>query len=348
MHDTLKYHKARPLQSNIDLSEASLKSVINKYEIMRSGLTANEGAILAKPETEALWFYVQQHAMSLIERKLDPEEPVGKFGPYIEKYHNEVHWKTLRMFYYLLLICTRESRHAGSGRTTVYKKYPEIETFHRNHVQDTSADASIAAMLDKAPDVTLGRYTQFLVDMFKVAKYSAGFGGKAWMQIAIPLNDFVQGKISAEIMMDTAFTLEHNNGQIFNKGMLYHGGHKKIMHKILDVQRSGQVPQLIANDCDLTAYITTDLRKYVTEFAQLDSGFSGTVDWTQVKDIHGNAAWTSEIATQKASDPKANWKEKLAAKIEAAKAKAAKIALLKGSYEIWPGLSIPKGKRSQK
>lgn len=350
MQDTLKYHKARPLQSNIDLSGTSLKHLMEAYPTMKAGLTANEGSIKAYPETEALSFYTQQHAMSLVERKLEPEEPVGKYGKFIDQYHNEMHWKTLRMFYYVLLICTRESRHAkgDAQKAKVYAMYPDIEYFHKNYVQDSSADAAIDAMVNNAPDVPLGHYTDFLVAMFTYPSYSAGFGGQAWKEVATPLNEFVQGRISAEIMMDTAFTLAHNNGPIFNKGMLYHTYNSAAIQKVLDVQRSGQVPQLIANHYEtLAKYISSELATYVTDFGKLDSGFSGEVDWKQVKDIHGTACYLSEIAAQKAKAPEANWKDKLKAKIELAKAKAAKLALLKGSYEIWPGLHVPKGKRSQ-
>lgn len=350
MTDTLKYHKARPLQSNIDLSGASLKHVMDRYEEMKGGLTINEGTVLAYPEAEALSFYAQQHAMSLVERHLDLEEPVGKFGSFIEQYHSEIHWKTLRMFYYLLLICTRESRHAGGaqGKAKVFNQHPNCKNFHQNYVQDSSADSAIKAIIDNAPDITLGEYTQFLVRMFTYPSYSAGYGGKAWKEVATPLNEFVHGRISAEIMMDTAFTLAHNNGPIFNKGMLYHNYNSTQIKKVLDVQRSGQIPQLIAHHySDLSKFISSDLRKYCEDFAKLDSGFGGRVDWTIVKDIHGNACWSAEIAAQKAADPKADWKDKLKAKVAEAKAKAAKLALLKGSYEIWPGVSVPKGKRSQ-
>lgn len=350
MQDTLKYHKARPLQSNVDLSGASLQHVMGQYPDLKGQLEVHEGKVKANPETEALWFYVQQHAMSLVERNLHPEEPVGKFGPFINKYHDEVHWKTLRMFYYLLLICTRESRHASGyeGKKKVFNMHPDIEDFHGDYVQDSSADSAINAIIENAPDVTLGEYTQFLVRMFTYPSYSGGYGGKAWKQIAIPLNDFVHGKISAEIMMDTAFTLEHNNGSMFNKGMLYDSYSHKLK-KILDVQRSGQVPQLVAHHySEFNDVIPSDLQEYVEDFGKLDSGFGGRVDWTQVKNIHGKACYTKEIAAQEASDNSIDWKTKIADKIKKAKAKAAKLALLKGSYEIMPGVQIPKGKRSQK
>ena len=356
--DTMAHQKQRPLQTNIDLSEAKLQHVMKRYTHLRTDLAANDGAIEAKPETDALWFYVQQHAMSLAGRNLDNDEPMGDYEKYVNQYHSTGQRKVMRMFYYLLLITTRESRHAnsGAGKTKLYKKYPNIVYFHSHHVQDSSAASSIQALIDNAPDVTLGEYTRFLVDAFTLPGYSPGYGGKAWAKIARPLRDFVAGKISAEILMDTAWTLEHNNGQIFNKGMLYHNGNSSVLHKILDVQRSGQIPQLIAHHySDLNNYVTSELRTYVDDFMRIDSGFGGRVDWNEVKDIHGTAKYHAEKKAQNAAAGNQSWKEKLVAiKAEAAekakklKAKAAKAALLKGAIEILPGTWVAKGKRSQK
>jgi hypothetical protein len=356
--DTMAHQKQRPLQTNIDLSEASLQHVMQRYTHLRTDLEANDGAIEAKPETDALWFYVQQHALSLADRNLDRDEPMGDYQKYVEDYHRNGQRKVMRMFYYLLLICTRESRHAnsGAGKQKLYAKYPNIVEFHKNHVQDSSATSAIQALIDNAPDVTLGEYTEFLVSAFTMPGYTAGYGGKAWAKIARPLRDFVAGKISAEILMDTAWTLEHNNGQIFNKGMLYHNGNSSVLHKILDVQRSGQIPQLIAHHySDLNNYIPTEMRQYVDDFMRIDSGFGGRVDWHDVKDINGNAKYHAEKDAQDAAAGNASWKTKLAAiKAEAAekaaklKAKAAKAALLKGAIEILPGTWVAKGKRSQK
>ena len=356
--DTISIHKARPLQNNIDLSESRLQHVAGEYANMQSMLAEWDGGVQAYPETEALWFYLQQHAMGLAERALDNDEPMGEFTPFITAYHTDIPRKTLRMFYYLLLICTRETRHANGGpqKTALYNKYPNIQYFHREDISDSSGASYVTAMLAAMPDVSLGEYTQFLVDAFGCS-YSSGYGGKAWAAVATPLNEFVKGNISAEILMDTAFTLEHNNGQIFNKGMLYHNGNDLATRKILDVQRSGQIPQLIAeNKYDLGSFISGDMQNYVSAFSKLDSGFTGGVNWSIVKDIHGHATWTQYIQVNEGMDWKAKLqkiKDDAAALIQqaklkevAAKAKEAAEALLKGSFEILPGVIIPKGKRS--
>ena len=350
--DTLSYHKARPLQSNLDVRKARLKHVMADYSRMKEFLVNTEGTVKINPETEALWFYVQQHAMGLIERKFDAEEPLGDALPFVQRYHETVHMKTLRMFYYILLICTRESRHAGTGTTGLYAKYPDIRDFHKNHVQDSSAESAIQAIIQHAPDVSLGEYVDFLTDAFDMCTYSSGFGGKAWFEVATPLKQFVHGEISAEIMMDTAFTLAHNNGPIFNKGMLYNNYNSQAITMVLDVQRSGQIPQLIANGNQrVDSYIVPALSEYVSEFSKIDSGFCGDVDWSLVKDIHGHRGYKNLIVANANSSIKeklAAMKQKALDKAAKLKAQAAKAALLKGSFEVMPGLLVPKSKRSQK
>ena len=348
--DTIAFHKTRPLKAHIDLSQASLQHVMNEYDTLKDMLVAGEGDVFAKPEGDALWFYVQQHAMGLIERNLDDDEPMGEYERFVVQYHEDIQRKMLRMFYYLIIICTRESRHASghTGKETLFSKFPEMKDYHQNYVQDSSAESAVQSIIDNAPDVTLGEYTQFLVAAFTYPSYSDGYGGKAWRDVARPLRDFVQGKISGEIMVDTAFTLAHNNGPIFNKGMLYHGYNSNPFHKILDVQRSGQIPQLIAQHLsDLTPYITGSMIQYVDDFSKLDSGFSGHVDWHQVKNIKGECVYHAEMAAQKVADKSTGFMEKLKETAAKAKAAAAKLALLKGSIEIAPGVLIPKGKRSQ-
>ena len=352
--DTIAFHRARPLQSNIDLSEASLQHVMKQYNPMKDMLKNWDGGVMAKPETEALWFYVQQHAMGLAERTLDNDEPLGDYGEFVTAYHKDVQRKAMRMFYYILLICTRESRHASgySGTEKLFKKHPDIEDFHKNFVSDASHDKAIAAICDNAPNVTLGEYTEFLVRSFTYCSYGEGFGGKKWASVARPLRDFVHGKISAEILMDTAFTLAHNNGPIFNKGMLYESCDASKLNKILDVQRSGQIPQLVAHHyTEFSTVIGQQIKDYVRGFSRLESGFTGRVDWTQVKNIKGQACYANEIQAQKNTGniPSKVEQMKKQAKMKkvAAKAKAAAAKLLKGSLEIMPNVFVPKGKRSQ-
>lgn len=56
---------------------------------------------------------------------------------------------------------------------------------------------------------------------FFLRKFAHGYGGKAWSEIAQHALFFSQGKMSAEMFLDKALSLEHNGGDMFNKGFLY-------------------------------------------------------------------------------------------------------------------------------
>jgi len=353
--DTLSYHKKRPFTSAIDLSGASLMYVVNGYEDMQAMLVRGEGVVSASPESEALWFYLQNHAMHIISSSLDKEEPLGDYEMFVNQYHRDMQPKALRMFYYLLLICTRETRHAkeedededSSGLKKLYKKYPKIKEFHYEHIKDTSAAESIKAMLDQAPDVTLGEYTDFLVDAFQFPSYGGAFGGEAWEAIARPLRDFVHGIITAEILMDTAFTLAHNTGPIFNKGMVFTHYDEGCLNRILDVQSSGQIPQLIGSmDAHIINFISDSMNMYVLDFSKLvGTPFLGSVDWTRVESISGGTDYLKEIAGQ-VKKTKGNIISMLKKKAKVVSKKLAKEFKNKNSIEIMPGVFVLKGKRS--
>lgn len=359
--DTLAQHNLRPVKTCIDMSGADLQYVAGGYQQARDTLKARDKKIMSNPERDALWFYTQQHALSLISRAVDKDEPLGKFEKFVTRYHSDTQLKALRMFYYLLLICTRESRHARTTNghlDTLLEKHPGIAEFYRIHVRGVEKMTVADNIVKCAPMVTLGRFTNFLVDAFEIPHYQDGFGGEAWADIAHPLNDFVHGKISAEILLDTAFTLAHNNGPIFNKGMLYNN--YSDLSKILDVQRSGQIPQLVANHYnEYSKHVDGNLRTYVDKFAKLHDGFDGPVDWRQVKDIYGDAIYGEDIDKQKVAEslkvsPLQAMKQKAEVKAAKAEATAAAESLaqdlgdkMKNSLEIMPGVFIPLSKRSQ-
>jgi len=344
--DTLAQHKTRPLTAHIDFSGADLRGVVGDYPKLRDTLKSRETVIQANPESDALWFYTQQHALSLIARTVDEDEPLGEFAKFVDVYHSSIKLKALRMFYYLLMICIRESRHAKDvygALSGFVAKHPGMKDFYYYKVKNVEKLTVVANLVKEAPKVTMGQFTEFLVGIFEEMEYSGGFGGEAWADVANPLNDFVHGRISAEILLDTAFTLAHNNGPIFNKGMLYNNYTSLSM--ILDVQRSGQIPQLIANHANKFGdNVDAKLRQYVEDFSKLHSGFDGTVDWEQVKDIHGDAIYHEEIKEQKAANAA------IVPPLAKMKAKVAAIKLTTDQHtaaiEIMPGVFVKKAERS--
>lgn len=334
--DTLNQYKQRPLLAAMDLTQSRLQYVMGGYPRAKKMLLDYEGNIKASPEQEALWFYVQNHVMHLVKRAVDGEEPLLKYQEFVDTYHIDINRKMIRMFYYLLLICSRESRHmlSGAGRNKLWKKYPNIYGYHSNHVQDSSSEAAVNALIKNAPDITLGEYTQFLVDAFQFPRYSKGFGGKSWKRVAEPLRDFVHGKITAEVLMDTGFTLAHNNGPIFNKGMLYTSFNGLHLNKILDIQRSGQIPQFIIGS-EGKENIAASMVEYVRHVSTLCPEVLGTVNWNIVtKSSFGSNVYAAEIQSMKKSTP-----DKLAAE-------AAEFLSKKNSVEISNGVFVAKSERS--
>jgi hypothetical protein len=221
-----------------------------------------------------------------------------------------------------------------------------IADFHKSLKGQSSLGAA-QSFQDKAPDTTVGKYTSFLSDIFFQGKYSGGYGGPAWGAVANVLRDFVHGKITAEMMMDTSFTLCHNNGPIFNKGMLF-GTYGSDIYKILDVQRSGQIPQLVAENQALVCKDSKIKEVWNECFSILGDEFTGYVDWFLVEELGALKTYPDQKAKQIAAH---GYPSKFKAKKEAEQAKnelKAKevLAAMKSNVEIFPGQFIKKVKRS--
>lgn len=354
--DTLAFQfGVRPAVQHRDISGAYLPDVVSSLNTFMAGnlydwLGSGSGEkACGNPERDALVFYMMNHAVSLIRQKKHPFEPLGSSLPIVEKYHDQLAVRSARMFFYLLLICARESRHeknqlSGTFWSGMANKYPKsIIKFHEK-IRTISSSLSAASVLTgTAPDCTLGQFTNYLSETFRHGHYSGGFGGHAWAAVADVLRDFVHGKITAEMMMDTAFTLAHNNGPIFNKGMLFDGYTSEI-YTLLDVQRAGQIPQYIGNKesawgNDALLHSLWNLCSTV-----LSKEFSGYVDWYLVEELGALKTYTSQ---KNAQTQQHGFPSKFKAKMEAEKLKQeaeakAKLEGMKDWVYIMPNLKIKK------
>lgn len=255
--DTLAYQcSQRPGVLRLDKSHIPVPVAVGRVNDFLANTTVHIGGYVetpqSHPERDALVFYLMNHAVSLIRRKHHPLESVCQDTlNFLDMYHDILALKSARMFYYLLLICTRESRHViDSAHSPLFMKFVNTMKqgtgcveFHST-IRGHSSMGAAGVFQNNPPKVMLGPYTNFMYEVFMQGKFKSGFGGPAWGAVALVLRDFVSGTISAEIMMDTAFTLCHNNGPIFNKGMLF-TAYTKHIYEILDVQRSGQIPQMV-------------------------------------------------------------------------------------------------------
>ena len=200
----------------------------------------------AQPETEALNFYLLNHAVADMTRKkghlhaLDAAELL-----LIDRYNSVLLSSGKRMLYYLLLICTRETRHEKTSRNSTWwkdlkKNYGDSFYQLHNTIKGTGSSTAVQTLLTSTPDISLGAYTEAMSRIFHNGNFHSAYGGAAWGAIADCLHCFITGVYSLETMLDTAFTLCHNNGPIFNKGILYEN-YTPTIYRILDIQRSGQI-----------------------------------------------------------------------------------------------------------
>lgn len=287
---TLAEHCKRPLKVLRDLSATPVPATVGRLNYF---MQIKPTGMSVVPEHEALRFYMMNHAFACLQDRFDPEEPMPtEFNTIANSYFEESGESTARAFYYLLLICTRESRHVKNAevvRPALNAKHGSGFMSFNDTIRGKDSLTAAEIFRKSPPDMPLGRFTNGLVDVFNTGHYNGGYGGKKWGVVAKVLTDFVWGKITPEMMMDTVWTLAHNNGPIFNKGMLYAGHTTHELLTILDVQRSGQIPQLV-NDCELGApwisKITThhkNLRKYVA--TTLGGEFNAHVDWDVVEKL---------------------------------------------------------------
>ncbi|UOX39991.1 hypothetical protein [Vibrio phage V-YDF132] len=204
---------------------------------------------LLYPEVQALRFYLLNHLVAERLSQKDRYEPLtDKEELLLDHYIKEVSVTARAMFTYLLLICTREMRHTKSPNQeftdTFKEKYPSVFNLYLS-IQGAGSNGAVQKLLDHGCDTDLVRYCSGMQYAFYNGAFSSGFGGKAWGGIADVLLAFVRGKISAEMMVDQSFHLAHNNGAIFNKGMVF-TMYTDLLAIILDVQRGGQIPNLLA------------------------------------------------------------------------------------------------------
>jgi len=306
----------------------------------------------AHPETHAIGFYLRNHIVALVKQQHEPNEPLSEGMLWlVDDYQRFLSNASARLFYYLLLICTRESRHVKNKFETwqfLEKEYgPECVLFTKS-ISGSGSTTSVEKFKDDPPDTQIGRYTAHLVDVFNKGSFSGGYGGKPWGKVAKVLNEFAHGRFSAEMMMDTGFTLCHNNGPIFNKGMLYTGYSSSSIKTILDVQSAGQIPELVATN-HLSQFQTPKQKNYFEAATKVGLVFGEVIDWQAVEES-GKGKYGQEKNEAAKMDP--NYKLKMMELEKQKKLKliaAAKIAAEKAKWEleIMPGVKVQKYERNK-
>lgn len=297
----LEQCKRAILFKNQNLANTPMPQVIERLNQYMSN--HNSDAVV---ETGALSFYLLNQAFGLMSIKFDNKAELPAEAEKLAKlYLNSASESSARLFYYILLIITREARHIHSSEsffTKLEKDYsPEVVNFVK-HLKGKGSESAVTALQKGSQylsNTTLGTYCACITDIFNKGSFSGGYGGKPWGNIAETIRKTVFGETSIEIMNDTAWTLAHNNGPMFNKGMLYQT-YSHTIYKILDVQRAGMIPQLIAEG-GAGHYVNSFVKEAYNIFASVfPDEAGGYVDWYKVEALGSLHKYPSEKNAQKA------------------------------------------------
>lgn len=339
-YDTLAYHKKeRPGVLFRSLKGVALNEAGPWVRKSLNGLTS------ISPEREAISFYLLNHAMAEIETRFGPDDPLGDALGVVERYHAVLNDAGIRMFGYLLITTTRESRHLKNGQENqLASKHGTGCTDFTKKVKSHSQDA----LYTTKSQVTMGAYLDYLCDVYNTLGWSSAYGGPNWGKVTQPLRDVVHGDISIEMMLDVAYTLAHNNGPIFNKGFQYAHYDMTSLMTILDCQRAGQIPNMVrAQEND---HVSSNHLKALDEIEKRLPGFKAKkwVNWEMVEKLGAVGSYSGKKAQtmQKFKhDPEFQEEQKdVLAAIEVVKQAAAdKKALEEKHYiEILPGVKLKK------
>lgn len=298
--NTLAYLKGRPLFRMVESRNARLPAVVESLNLYM------KSAHKASVEESALLFYMGNHFFSLLCQKFDQDEPLPDHVLEQARWYVDMAMNvSRRCYYYTLLIITRESRHLQ--HTTMFEKTLKAK-YGQEYVDflsnlKGSSDHAVNWLRNNPLDCTMGMYSGATVKVFMEGKFGSSFGGKPWGNIADNLRKVVDGEISLETFTDTAWTLAHNNGPMFNKDMLFEHYTPDLI-KILDVQRSGQIPQLVAESRSATKKAVAGMTpevigrwRYLHEV--VGDVFDGMVDWGKVQAAGAVGTYSHEVKVQK-------------------------------------------------
>jgi hypothetical protein len=362
-NNTLAYFNAAPQTHQHNLSE--LPTAV----FAQSTLEYKKKCDQSSPNDDAVSFYTLNHCASIVRKLFTANEPLPAWAQSIMQSYTDVAMaQGERMLHYILCITTRETRHLKACTPAFWNKVKakfgqEGIDILRHISNDGGEDTAMNKYLKTPPDVSIGYYTKLLAYAFHHAGqggsgsgWSGGYGGPPWGEVTDAVVSMLDGVSSMEMLVDTGYTLAHNGGPIFNKGMMYtmYDGH---FMTILDVQRSGQMLDLMFETQTLGIKKTVAAEQAALLIkTHRPSEVKGYLDWKLVdelrpqKDKDNNP---NKYAKQTAAQKQATVKPK------AAKAKpvltvpemltlAGKKAKVTGSWKVAPHQTVKVVERTEK
>lgn len=290
--NTLAHYNAAPQVHQHDLSE--LPTAV----FSASTLEYRKACGQTSPNDDAVSFYTLNHCASIVRKAFTENEPLPEWAQKIMASYTDVAMaQGERMLHYILSITTREMRHLKSTGTATVWSYltshhgQKATEYLKNICSHGSETVAVDKYMKNPPDLSIGHYTKALAYAFHHGQWSGGYGGHPWGHVTDAAVAMLTGVTSMEMLVDTGYTLAHNGGPIFNKGMMYHMYDGHFM-TILDVQRAGQLLDLMMETQTLGIKKTPEaveaaelIKAHYPVDAQGKPTIKGFVDWKLVDEL---------------------------------------------------------------
>jgi len=299
--NTLAHYESLPQRQLVNMSDVPIAQVVGATKRYK------EKCEQVVPEREAIEFYALNHCMSLVQKQFTRNESLAPWAQAVQdEYRSVLINQSERMFHYLLCIITREMRHLRKSEDSsdllslIAGTYGTSFKNFVSTIRTNGESEAVNKLLNHPPQISCAGYARGLAVIFNNGDWSSGYGGKAWGTVADCCASFLEGKISMEMLLDTAWTLAHNNGPIFNKGMMYSCYTGSQLQHILDVQRSGQVPEFVKSTPQYyTGYVDSKLKKLILDVGHFNlKVFGMEVDYQKVEDAGAIGNYSSQIQEQ--------------------------------------------------
>lgn len=336
--NTLAYYNAAPQVHRHDLSEMPTSVFSSATKTYRK--TCNQ----VSPDDEAFSFYAANHCASLVKKSFTPNEVLPAWAEKVmSSYTTLCMTQGTRMLHYILSICTREMRHlhytmvGDAFWNKMVAQYGGESKSYITSLCSLNETAAVSRYMENPPSMSIGQYIGALSYAFHKGKWSSGYGGKKWGIVADAAVAMLNGKTSMEMLVDTGYTLAHNGGPIFNKGMMY-TSYSSLFVMLLDVQRSGQIPELLLDTSQ--SYAGLNKPTEAKDIVKLVAGarpkeFRGWVDWYLVESLGAVGKYDAQKKKQMVLHPVAQKAKKQPEKM----LHGVKIKVV-GEWQVYPGQTV--------
>ena len=291
-------------EDNLVFKKRDLSTLQTPPFSMKAAYAADNWSVVV-PDEEAVNFYALNQMVAIIKMAFSKNEKLPPLESQVyETYLDTVLSQFGRTLYYLAFISVRESRHLKNKSVFLssYFSYLKSEEFHSalkkwfGTVPDGASDA-VSKFKNSPPDAPLGEVLLLLEDAFNKGSWSSGYGGPPWGNIVRCIRSFISGETTPEVMIDTSYTLAHNGGPMYNKGMLY-SLHTNYLLPILDVQRGGMMCEALLEGSEIVKKLNcSKILDFCTKMKdKYPNKIEDKVDWEKVVELGAVSSYAKSKA----------------------------------------------------